>query len=507
MTRVVSLFLPTWPTDRWRRKAGNIAPPVEAPLVLVGRSGSRRIVLAADAAAWAAGLRVGMSIAAAQVRAPGLVLRDAEPKADAEALERLALWLLQHIAPIVAPDPPEGILIDSTGADHLHGGEATMLDSLVKRLALSSVAARAAAADTRGAAHALARHTARPTFVAPPGHGASVLASLPLEALRLPDGMASDLRVLGFERIGDLLAQPRAPLTRRFGPELVRRIDQALGDVAEPIEPVRPPDLVEARRAFAEPIAAPETVARHIGRLAAELGAALETRGLGARRLDLFCQRVDNRMQVIRVGTARPVCDARRLTRLLRDRIEIIAPGLGIEVMRLAATVVEPMVCRQSVSSLVEETVPDVSDLVDLLANRLGAQAVYRAAPRASEVPERSVERIPALETGTSAIWPGHWPRPARLLWRPEPIEAVALLPDHPPASFTWRGVRRRVRRADGPERVFGEWWARDAERVAVRDYFRVEDEAGERYWIDRAGDGEDAGTGSHRWFLHGIFG
>lgn len=507
MTRVVSLFLPTWPTDRWRRKAGNIAPPVEAPLVLVGRSGSRRIVLAADAAAWAAGLRVGMPIAAAQVRAPGLVLRDAEPKADAEALERLALWLLQHIAPIVAPDPPEGILIDSTGADHLHGGEAAMLDSLVKRLALSSVAARAAAADTRGAAHALARHTARPTFVAPPGHGASVLSSLPLEALRLPDGMASDLRVLGFERIGDLLAQPRAPLTRRFGPELVRRIDQALGDVAEPIEPVRPPDLVEARRAFAEPIAAPETVARHIGRLAAELGAALETRGLGARRLDLFCQRVDNRMQVIRVGTARPVCDARRLTRLLRDRIEIIAPGLGIEVMRLAATVVEPMVCRQSVSSLVEETVPDVSDLVDLLANRLGAQAVYRAAPRASDVPERSVERIPALETGTSAIWPGHWPRPARLLWRPEPIEAVALLPDHPPASFTWRGVRRRVRRADGPERVFGEWWARDAERVAVRDYFRVEDEAGERYWIYRAGDGEDAETGSHRWFLHGVFG
>ncbi len=83
----------------------------------------------------------------------------------------------------------------------------------------------------------------------------------------------------------------------------------------------------------------------------------------------------------------------------------------------------------------------------------------------------------------------------------------MALLPDHPPAWFSWRGIRRRVRRADGPERVFGEWWKREAEIVAVRDYFRVEDDAGERYWLYRAGDGEDGATGSHRWFLHGIFG
>ena len=507
MTRVVSLFLPTWSTDRLRRKAGDAAPPAEAPLVLVGREGSRRIVLAADAAALTAGLRVGMPVAKAQVLVPGLVARDADPAADAEGLERLALWVLQRVAPIVAADPPDGIVIDSTGADHLHGGEQAMLDALVGRLTLSGVAARAAVADSRGAAHALARHAARPTFVAPPGHGASVLAPLPLEALRLPETMSSDLRVLGFERIGDLLAQPRAPLARRFGPELIRRIDQALGELAEPIEPVRPPDLVEARRAFAEPIAAAETIARYIGKLAAELGAALDARGLGARRLDLLCERVDSRIQAVRVGTARPVADAKRLTRLLCDRIETIDPGLGIEVMTLAATVAEPLVRRQTASALVEEPTPDVSDLVDLLANRIGTHAVYRAAPVSSDVPERSVCHTPALSPDTGAGWPGHWPRPARLLRQPEPIDAVALLPDHPPVSFTWRGVRRRVRHADGPERVFGEWWKRDAELVAVRDYFRVEDEAGERYWIYRAGDGEDAETGSHRWFLHGVFG
>lgn len=464
-------------------------------------------MLAVDAAARAAGLRVGMPVAAAQVLAPGLVVRDAEPEADVEALARLALWLLERIAPIVAVDPPDGILIDSTGSDHLHGGEPAMLDGLVGRLTLSGVAARAAIADTRGAAHALARHAAQPTFVAPPGHGASVLTSLPLKALRLPDGMAMDLRLLGFERIGDLLAQPRAPLARRFGLELVRRIDQALGAVAEPIAPVRPPDVVEVRRAFAEPIAAAETIARTIGKLAAALGAALEAGGLGARRLDLLCQRVDSRTQAVRVATARPVCDAKRLTRLLCDKIETIDPGFGIEAMTLAAIVAEPLARRQTASALVEEPTPDVSDLVDLLANRLGRHAVYRAAPVASDVPERSVCRIPALAPDTGAGWPGHWPRPARLLHQPEPIETVALLPDHPPVTFTWRGVRRRVKHADGPERVFGEWWRRDAEVAAARDYFRVEDEAGERYWIYRAGDGKDAATGSHRWYVHGVFG
>jgi protein ImuB len=204
---------------------------------------------------------------------------------------------------------------------------------------------------------------------------------------------------------------------------------------------------------------------------------------------------------------AQPVRDAKRLTRLLCDKIETIDPGFGIEVMSLTAAIAEPFERKQAVSSLVEAAVPDVSDLIDTLANRVGERAIYRAAPIASDVPERAVCRIPAMTPDTGATWPGHWPRPSRLLPRAELIEAIALLPDNPPVSFTWRGVRRRVKRADGPERVFGEWWKRDAELAAVRDYFRVEDEAGERYWIYRAGDGEDAATGSHRWFLHGVFG
>lgn len=507
MTRVVSLFLPTWSTDRVRRKAGDASPPAEAPLVLIGHDGRRRVVVAADAAAQAAGLRVGMPATKAQALVPGLIVQDADPAADAEALDRLAVWALQRYAPVVAADPPDGIVIDSTGADHLHGGEHAMAVAMVDRLAGSGIRARVAIADTWGAAHALARYGASAVLIAPEGGRADVIAPLPIVALRLPDALVANLRTLGFERIADLLAQPRPPITLRFGPELGRRLDQALGQLAEPIEPIRPAELIEVRRSFPEPIAAAETIARYIGKLVVQLCEALEANDLGVRRLDLLCHRVDSRAQAVRIGTALPIRDARRLTRLLCDRIETIDPGFGIETLSLSATMTEPLGGRQAVSSLIDEPVPDVSDLVDTLANRVGPRRLYRAAPVASDVPERSVRRIPAMAPETGATWPGHWPRPSRLLASPELIETVALLPDHPPVSFTWRGIRRRVTRADGPERVFGEWWKRNSELGAIRDYFRVEDEAGEVYWVYRSGDGEDTATGSHRWFLHGIFG
>jgi protein ImuB len=361
-------------------------------------------------------------------------------------------------------------------------------------------------ADSWGAAHALARYAADPVWRMETGETEAALAHLPLEALRLPAAMSADLRLLGFSTIGDLLGQPRGPLTRRFGRELCRRLDQALGHLAEPIEPLRAAELIEIRRNFAEPIAAAETIARYIGKLLPPLCKELEARGLGARRLDLLCIRVDNCIEAVRIGLAVPQRDPRHLTRLLCDRIETIAPGYGIETMTLTATLTEPLGARQA-SSLLEPAAPDLSGLIDRLVNRVGQGAVYRMTPVASDVPERSLRRVPALSEPLDAGWPDHWPRPSRLLPRPEPIETMALLPDHPPNWIRWRGIRHRVCRADGPERIFGEWWKRDAELIAVRDYFRIENEAGERFWIFRAGDGEDAATGSHRWFLHGIFG
>ncbi|TPM34571.1 DUF6504 family protein [Mesorhizobium sp. B2-3-4] len=507
MPRVVSLFLPSWPTDRLRRKLGDVSPPSDKPLVTVGRHGNRRLVTAVDRAAVEAGLRVGMPATKAQALVQGLAVMDAEPDADAEALERLALWALRRYAPIVATDPSDGLVMDTTGADHLHGGEKLMLIDMVKRLSQAGILARAAVADSWGAAHAVARYVRQTVSVVAVNATYDAILSLPIPALRLPDAMVSGLRVLGFDRVGELLKQPRAPLTLRFGPELGRRLDQATGRLAEPIEPVRPADVIEVKRAFGEPIGAAETIARYVGKLVQALCLELEAKGLGARRLDLLLYRVDNRIEAIRVGTALPVRDVKRLTRLICDKIEKIDPGFGIELMRLSAPLAEPLTPRQTISSLIEQQDADMSDLIDILGNRVGEEKLYRFAPVASDVPERSVRRVAPASVETGDAWPDHWPRPARLFAVPELIEAIALLPDHPPASFTWRGIRRRVKRADGPERVFGEWWKRDGELAAVRDYFQVEDEAGERFWIYRAGDGEDAGTGSHRWFLHGIFG
>ncbi|NKK60257.1 DNA polymerase Y family protein [Rhizobium leguminosarum bv. viciae] len=503
MVRVVSVYLPTLPTDRIRRADPSI--PGETPLVVVARGGSKRWLSAVDANAAKLGLHVGMAAAKAQALVQGLLMVDADPAADLAALERLTLWALSQYSPVVAVDPPDGIVMDTEGADHLQGGEELMLSGLVNRFRARGLLARAVVADTWGAAFGLARSMTAETKVVPLGQTVDAVARLPLSSLRLSAETIVNLRTLGFKTVGELAATPRAPLSLRFGPGIGRRLDQMFGRVAEPIDPIRSPEIIEAHRAFAEPISAAETIAKYVSRLVIKLCRELQAGGLGVRRTDLIVHRVDNTTQALRAGTAKPVRDVAWLTKLLHDRIEKIDPGFGIEKLSLAATMVEPLDDKQIVSSLVTEATVDVGAFVDVLGNR-GAYRIYRVAPVASDVPERSVKRISPVAADVGQTWPTVWPRPVRLMDRPELIEVMALLPDHPPVWFTWRGRRRRVKRADGPERIFGEWWQRTSEWAAVRDYFTVEDETGERYWIFRSGDGVDSDTGSHRWFLHGVF-
>jgi protein ImuB len=401
---------------------------------------------------------------------------------------------------------PDGLILDITGVAHLFDGETAMLKEMVRKLAAVGCGARIAAAPSYGAAYACARCIANPIFLLEGTKLAAALDLLPISALRLPAEMVPALKKLGFERIGELNATARAPLALRFGLVIGLRLDQAYGRVTEPFDPIIPPQVPHVRRNFAEPIGAPETIARYVGVLVEQLAALLEVKGLGARKLDLLFFRVDNRIEAIRIGTSRPVRDIKRLTKLLCDKIEGVDPGFGIETMTLTAYVAEPLAYRASTSSLGEAETKDVSGLIDALSNRIGEGQLYRLTPVESDLPERAVKRVTPMAPATGANWPPHWPRPSRLLDPPEHIETVALLPDHPPAAFTWRGLRRRVARADGPERVFGEWWKAEAEKNAVRDYFQVEDDAGERYWLFRAGDGEDNKTGSQKWFLHGVF-
>ncbi len=466
--------------------------------------GRKRVIAAVDALAAQAGLYPGMPVAQAQALVPDLTVREARPEEDAQALRRLAGWCLRY-APLAAAAGPDGVWIDVTGSAHLQGGETRLLRDLVSRLLAQGFAARAAVADTPGAAHAMARFGGQDIAVVPSGGQRAALARLPLAALRLPEATLDGLRLMGIQQIGALAELPRAPLVRRFGADVTRRLDQAFGSAAEAIAPEIPPELVQARLTFVEPLLTADAFATVIDRLTGDVCSVMERSGSGARRLDLLFERVDGTTRAIRIGTARGSRDARHLGRLLKERIERVDPGLGVEAMRLVVPRTDALVPVQAAARLTAEDVqePDMAPLIDRLANRLGADHVYRVAPVDSDVPERSVRRV---WEKTAVTWPADLPRPVRLLDPPQPVEAMALLPDHPPMAFTWRRVRHRVRRADGPERIAGEWWKRGGETRSVRDYFRVEDEEGHRFWLFRRGDGESGVSGDMRWFLHGLF-
>lgn len=481
-------------------------PPPSVPFVTAGRDGSRRIVCAADAAARKAGLHVGMPVAQAQALLPGLALIEAEPERDHATLHALAIALLRRYSPIVALDAPDGIWVDTTGCDHLFGGEAAMLADLRRCLRAQGYACRLALAGTLGAAHALARFGKEPVAIIPPGGEAAAVGGLPLAALRLEEDVVAGLRRLGFDTIGQLATVARAPLVRRFGLEVVRRLDQISGAAAEPLDPVEPPDIPRVKLGFIEPIGTPEHLARAISDLAGMLCHRLAEEGLGARRLDLAFGRVDGRVEMIRAGTAAPNREPRHLVRLLTERLATVDPGFGVETMTLAAPLTEPLDTRQIAAGFADAAGGDIALLVDTLANRLGQHRLYRAAPVESDIPERAVRHVAPLASLADAAWPAELPRPVRLIDPPEEVRIMAELPDYPPKLFIWRGVRHTVRHGDGPERVFGEWWWHEAERTAVRDYFAVEDEAGARFWLFRDGDGSDRETGSYRWYLHGLF-
>lgn len=448
-----------------------------------------------------------MPLAQAQALVPDLAVYPADPVGDARALADLAAWCLRF-APLTSADPSGGIWIDITGCAHLFGGEDALVQRLRAQLQATGLAVRAAVADTPGAAWAVARYRAADATVVAPGASAAMLDPLPVAALRLPAHLPSTLRRLGFERIGALARAPRAPLALRFGAQILQRLDQALGRVFEPITPVVPPAAIVARIAFVEPLLTRGAFAIVVGRLTERVCETLEGRGEGARRLDLLFERIDGSVQAVGVGTARPSRDPAHLTRLLDERLEGMDPEPGVEAMRLAVALSERVTPAALAGGLMGEQMDEaaVAPLVDRMVARFGEARVYRADAVESDVPERSVRIVAPLRAAGVGRWPARFPRPVRLLDPPQPVDAIALLPDQPPVQFTWRGIRHGVRRADGPERIRGEWWRRGGEVATVRDYFAVEDERGSRFWLYRRGDGLDPASGDLRWFLHGLF-
>jgi protein ImuB len=404
----------------------------------------------------------------------------------------------------VALDAPDGLFLDITGVDHLWGGEGAMADDLAARLAANGIPARTAIASTAGAAWALA-HFAQDHTLAAPDATMAHLARLPIQALRLEDATAAQIARLGLITIGRLAGTPRDQITRRFGAGVVLRLDQALGRVEEALLFRRPRNPWFTRLAFAEPISTPDDLARVAGDITAAMCARLEAEGRGARRFELCFHRLDGLAQRIAIGLSLPGRQAARIARLFLPHLETIDPGFGIEVATLTAESVEAIGARQQTLDARAEIAPEdgLAPLVDRLVNRLGAKAVWRAEPWPSHLPERSVIRRAPLSAASGEGWDPARPRPVRLFRRPEPIEAMAPIPDDPPLSFRWRGAHHRVRRAEGPERLAPEWWR--SPRARIRDYYRVEDDTGARFWLFRAGlYGEDP---LPKWWLHGLFG
>ncbi|MBV9749100.1 MAG: DNA polymerase Y family protein [Acetobacteraceae bacterium] len=468
------------------------------------RIGQRIALAAVSRGAEVQGLAVGMPLTQARVLVPGLDVRDADPEGDAALLTRIALFAARRWTPRAAISGEDGLWLDLSGVTHLFGGEERMCRRILAFCARLGLEARIAVAGTWGAAHALARHEGARLTLCPSGGEFEALSPLPVEALRASEDALATAKRLGIGSVGALAAMPRGPLQRRFGAALLARLDQALGRTGEAIDPIVPEEPPRAAIRFAEPIATAEAIETALRTAMARLMADLEAQRLGIRDFHLFCTRVDNAVEAADIGTARATRDGAHLLRLLIPKIETIDPGFGIERIDLVARRVEPLGAVAIEGALAgDKPNPDIVPLVDRLAGRLGARRLFRLGGVESDVPERSIRRVGPLDR--PAPW-ADWPRPVRLLRRPERVDKVmAELPDGPPRRFTWRGRDYRVRRVDGPERIHGEWWRRRAEAEAVRDYFQVEAETGARFWLFRKSDG--LAMQPDDWWLQGMFG
>ncbi len=529
MARIVSVWLPSFATDRRHRTARSTPaafpaapakPSAAKPFVVVTADHGGLRIAAVDAAGEAAGIVPGMALADARALCPGLAVAPEDVAGDQAALLKLAAWCGRY-TPWVGPDRfgdyASGLFLDITGCAHLVGGEAALLADLTRRLAGLGIAARAAVADTPGAAWAVARFVPPAAnvhhLIVPAGATAAALASLPVMGLRIAPETAATLDRLGLKTIGTLARIPRAALAARFGAGLVGRLDAALGYAREPISPLEPAPALRASLVFAEPIAHTDGVAHATERLLAALIADLARAALGARRLTLAFYRADGEVVSIAIGTSRPTRDVKHLTRLFAERWALLDLGFGADAAVLAATIAEPLPAEQMTfrvarGGAVTAATPEGSEgndvelaaLADRLGNRLGLTNVVRPRAVASHLPERRVAWQAAVRLAAAAPaspagvpWPEALPRPLCLFLKPEPVAVVAPVPDDPPVLFRWRKRVHRIAWAEGPERIGAEWWraagpALAAAPLATRDYFRVEDEDGQRFWLYRSG-------------------
>ncbi len=490
------------------------------PSVVVAKENNAFRIFALDDAAAHCGLSIGLPLANARAICPHVQVYDADEADDAALLNAIADWC-DGFTPLVALDPPHGLLLDITGCAHLFGGEATMLQLLCGVLTAQGFAVSGAIAATSVCARALTRHVHG--RIVREGEEAHAVRPLPVSALGADPAVVTGLRRAGLKTIGDVADRTRAEITARFGASFTSLLEQALGERDAPINPRKPlPDYIVEKR-FAEPVATERVISTTLSGLAGRLIAAMAQQGKGARQLEACFFRTDGAVRTIMVDTGQPVTKAQVIDRLFRERLEALAdpldPGFGFDLIRLSASRTEILVQEQRDLDAHVHDNDELTVLIDRIAARIGGKRVVVHLPQDTHIPERAVLRAPAqyhLLAAAQAVWParslGEPPlRPLRLFERPEQIKVIAQVPDGPPAQFVWRRATHAVVRAEGPERVAMEWW-RENGATLTRDYFRVEDEEGLRFWLYRDGlydqeiEQEKGGPVLPNWFMHGLF-
>lgn len=515
----MAIWLPRLAVDRWRhaeegraRGEDEGARSRSEPVALIAETARGSRIVAANDAGRAAGARPGMSLADARTLCPSLKAVPEDAPGDLAFLERLAIWA-RRWGPWTALDSPDGLLVDVSAVAHLFGGEAELLADVHGRLAAQGLIARAAIAPTAGAAWALAHYGPDRAILVGDEDGERRLADLPVGALRLDPAAVLVLRRLGLKRIGDLSGVGRDALKRRFrsrspAANPLLRLDQLLGRLAEPLLPLVAVPPAMAQRRLLEPIRHRELLDQVAADLAAELARELESRGEGARRLELGLWRVDGDVTVRSLELAAASRDPAHIARLFAAKLDDVDAGFGIDLARMRAVWAEPLVVAQADLEKSDEAPgTSLATCIDRLTVRLGADAVRRPVPYASHIPERAQRWQPPLapEPVSQEELAFH-ARPLKLLDKAEKIAVLYATPDGYPKQFRWRGHVHEIARVEGPERIAPEWW-REKGSTRLRDYYRIEDRQGRRYWIYRAGLVGDGRGGLPDWFLQGLCG
>jgi len=495
--RFVSIWFRYLRTDWFTIRSPHLK---DTPVVLSAPVHGRMIITGTNTLAESKGIERGMALADARAILPHLEVFNDIPDLPERLLRKLAEWCIRF-SPIVAIDSPDGLLIDATGCSHLWGGDDQYAEAITKKLNARGYHVRVAMADTIGVAWGMARFGKESLIITAENHP-SAFMSLPPEGLRIEDEISERLHKLGLHTVSEFINMPRSSLLRRFGKEFMTRLDMALGAEIEMMQPVIPLEPYQQRLPCLEPIVTLTGIEIALQQLLETLCGRLQEEQKGLRSAVFVCYRVDGKVERVNISTSRPSRNVNHLFKLFGEKLSGIEPDLGIELFVLSAPKVEEHLPAQesmwkSLGGLKDSR---LSELVDRLTNRIGLNAVQRYLPDEHYWPERSFRQATSLSEEPTANYQVGKVRPLQLLRTPEVIEVTAPIPDYPPMLFRYKNKVHQIVKADGPERIEQEWWIQGGQH---RDYYRVEDEEGNRYWIFRLGHYHDK---TYRWFLHGFF-